>query len=525
MDKIILKIFHTIMVVSVVLMVTAFAVNHNGTSGENIVGLTPSSETENIDGVRSYNFDLQDIQLENQELAFLTSHQLVHVLADQKEIYALDKTGGIWGHTTGNVWNFLEIPEDTRELTVQIQSCYPSLAWYEVSFYMGCAMDVFHWIFERSIGAAVASSMVIFLGMIMVLYWLVVHKKAGIGNAMLYLGVFAMILGLWFLNETNIFTVVVSDRIAAGFMAFVLLMLMSVPFILFARSFFELKDTVFWKLLCVCSSAEIVLRIILQMLDIADLKETLLLSHIVLVLAHVYVIGCIIYKIRRKEVDGPVKAMVKGMFLIITATGTDMAMYYLHMSITDLFGGFAFLLFIALLGYEAAKTSMTMINNGILATKFEEMATRDTLTGLFSRNAYEKDIEEENPSSIVVITFDLNNLKACNDIYGHKKGDSYIVKAAASIATVFGDVGKCYRIGGDEFCCLSQKNTIQYLPEKIQLLHEKMEESREQLQMPEAYVACGYAEYKFGSDRDLEDTRNRADAMMYRNKKESKLSM
>ena len=54
----------------------------------------------------------------------------------------------------------------------------------------------------------------------------------------------------------------------------------------------------------------------------------------------------------------------------------------------------------------------------------------------------------------MVVTFDLNNLKMCNDNYGHSSGDAYIIHSAHIIETTFDRFGKCYRIGGDEFCCL-----------------------------------------------------------------------
>lgn len=57
----------------------------------------------------------------------------------------------------------------------------------------------------------------------------------------------------------------------------------------------------------------------------------------------------------------------------------------------------------------------------------------------------------------MVVTFDLNNLKNCNDNYGHRVGDAYIINAARIIENTFERYGKCYRIGGDEFCCIIPK--------------------------------------------------------------------
>jgi diguanylate cyclase (GGDEF)-like protein len=71
----------------------------------------------------------------------------------------------------------------------------------------------------------------------------------------------------------------------------------------------------------------------------------------------------------------------------------------------------------------------------------------------------EKDFE-----GYVIVTFDLNNLKQCNDQYGHRVGDEYIINAAHIIEDNFERYGKCYRIGGDEFCVImpdAKENSIE----------------------------------------------------------------
>ena len=51
----------------------------------------------------------------------------------------------------------------------------------------------------------------------------------------------------------------------------------------------------------------------------------------------------------------------------------------------------------------------------------------------------------------IYISLDLNSLKHINDTYGHDVGDEMICAAAACMTASFGEFGKVYRIGGDEF--------------------------------------------------------------------------
>jgi diguanylate cyclase (GGDEF)-like protein len=80
----------------------------------------------------------------------------------------------------------------------------------------------------------------------------------------------------------------------------------------------------------------------------------------------------------------------------------------------------------------------------------------------------------------VIVTFDLNNLKQCNDQYGHRAGDEYIINAAHIIEDNFERYGKCYRIGGDEFCCIIPKGihfkierVIHKIDQDVEVLNHK----------------------------------------------------
>ena len=77
----------------------------------------------------------------------------------------------------------------------------------------------------------------------------------------------------------------------------------------------------------------------------------------------------------------------------------------------------------------------------------------DQLTGAFNRNAYNKDMDAQKsaPEDLLYMALDLNGLKAANDTFGHVAGDELIIATAHCMQKVFGDCGKVYRIGGDEF--------------------------------------------------------------------------
>lgn len=85
----------------------------------------------------------------------------------------------------------------------------------------------------------------------------------------------------------------------------------------------------------------------------------------------------------------------------------------------------------------------------------ERAAQVDEQTGLGNRRAWEaaRQTAEQDPN-VAILVFDLNNVKAVNELEGHEAGDREIVRAAEAIseATSTTDMpGRAFRIGGDEF--------------------------------------------------------------------------
>lgn len=80
----------------------------------------------------------------------------------------------------------------------------------------------------------------------------------------------------------------------------------------------------------------------------------------------------------------------------------------------------------------------------------------DPLTGAGNRAAWEKArASAEADPEIEVVTFDLNNLKALNDVVGHDAGDAAIREAVEAVRGVAGP--RVFRIGGDEIVALVPK--------------------------------------------------------------------
>ena len=107
-----------------------------------------------------------------------------------------------------------------------------------------------------------------------------------------------------------------------------------------------------------------------------------------------------------------------------------------------------------------ASCCMAYMFSKIMKEKYEKekllyTSNTDELTGCLNRHAYETDINKLTlKKEWIYISLDLNSLKHVNDTYGHAAGDEMICAAVACMKASFGEFGRVYRIGGDEFAVI-----------------------------------------------------------------------
>lgn len=160
------------------------------------------------------------------------------------------------------------------------------------------------------------------------------------------------------------------------------------------------------------------------------------------------------------------------------------------------------------------------------AELYKELAMRDVHTGMFNRNGFYNWINEQKTfDNIAIVNFDLNDLKKCNDTYGHAIGDQYIQCAADIIINAFCEYGTSYRVGGDEFCTIIENATEELVQEcfkKMKYVEEEYNKYQEQIKIR---IASGHAIYNPELDNDFADTQKRADMKMYQDKLELKSNL
>ena len=150
------------------------------------------------------------------------------------------------------------------------------------------------------------------------------------------------------------------------------------------------------------------------------------------------------------------------------------------------------------------------------------VALTDPMTGVKSKHAFilrqkeiDASIEEKAADPFAVAVCDVNGLKVINDTLGHKAGDEYIISACRLICDIF-QHSPVFRTGGDEFVVILTGRDYIIRKELVLALHDR---SVEHISTKEVVISGGLSEFNPDEDSCFHDVFERADALMYEEKK------
>ena len=156
----------------------------------------------------------------------------------------------------------------------------------------------------------------------------------------------------------------------------------------------------------------------------------------------------------------------------------------------------------------------------------KEKAIRDELTGVRNKNAfheYESDLQKrvnaEEIDEFAIVMCDLNDLKKINDTRGHKAGDKYIKDSCKMICRVYTH-SPVFRIGGDEFVVVLIGEDYENREALLEDFRNQIEENVKNERI--IIVATGMAVYDPEKDDRVTSVFERADDLMYENKRNLK---
>ena len=460
-------------------------------------------------------------------LAFYSSHQNVEVYNYNKLIYKYPtENNNPISSTPGYFWNFVQLPRELNSIQVVFTSPYKDANRKIPKFYVGNIASVTSHIINISLFQFILCIIMFCLGLCMAAYYFVLHRKNSAVNAnMLYLGIFAMFLSVWSINECPITTLIFKNNIVTSYISFLSLMLLPMPFAIFVKNFYN-DTSKNWDIFFRLNIAQIIICIALQLIKVYDLRQTLWTTHVIMAVLIVIVFYRSYNLLHTAKNTKTVKVHLLCMVICAVTLVLDLIGYYVGIWDSNTFGRIGFLTYIIVLGVSSTSETASLIQMGQQADAYQRLAYTDQMTGLFNRTCFNVDFSEleKKPNDVAIIDFDLNHLKHTNDTYGHSAGDRYINNSARIIKEIFSSIGKCYRVGGDEFVAIVPNSSSIDITYYLAMLESSVDACNRETENKDLHmqISSGCAVYSAETDRTLEDTYNRADKIMYEDKKKKK---
>ena len=537
MEKRVTGIYFTILIIGIIYaVVAAFSIRNRiniGIGEKEVVIWDDSMEMTHEGSTYCYRRILPSENTREKVIVYNTVHMQLEVLIDGEMVYELKRGEDSTFKTTGFCWNTISLTEDDagKEIVFLVTPVY-SDSTPKGSFFYGTYREIERKVLAERVLRLALSGAIALAGIAMLFYGLLVVKKGQDSEAIIQFAVFATMLGVWSAIETQIPDWIFPCSMIIVVVSHLMLMTLPIPFMLFLRHMYHNGESKLWSICCYINCAVIAVRVILQITGMYDLRETLLLTHICLLLCVVVVVAMTIREIALHGLAGQVKINSICVLVILVSTVLELAIYRFGNMSTPL-GSMGFLFYITVMGIVNVRRTRKLMEQARESALYRKLAYTDELTGLSNRTAFREDLEKrmepdrasgrETILPTVVFMFDLNDLKKCNDTYGHDYGDQYIKMAADVLKKLFAQDGQCYRIGGDEFCAWAPYTSQDKINEKLLLLEKEIQELNNKGFVVTVSVAVGYAVYEENEDGGgLYSTMKRADAMMYDRKQKYK---
>lgn len=334
---------------------------------------------------------------------------------------------------------------------------------------------------------------------------------------------FLFICGTWCATDSSLVQHLTDFSPVTNYISFYAFMLLAIPMLHFVRNTGEMYRYKVLDVLIWCFYVNAIGQSILNHFFDIDLIDMLFVSHLLLFVG-VGLTTMLLVKEYKETRDKEIYTILIA-FATVAAGGVLAMILYWLLEITfyDLIFECGILVFVFILFCRIIISTVENMRFKTEALVYQRLAKEDRMTGIPNRLAFDEyllEIEEKADTfeNLVLIFMDINKLKRINDTYGHGAGDELIISAAKVVEKAFGEFGRYFRIGGDEFCAIipcsgpEERDWNQILDREI--IHYN------QMGGYPLDIARGmcFLRGEDGNLRSISDWKYAADQEMYRNK-------
>ena len=488
--------------------------------------ITLPAEIKSTDKVILYHENVENYQKEF--LMFKGAEYQPVIYAGDCEIYRYDDEGVKRNNTVlNNMICMVEIPEGiTGLLEIHFSpdgegSCrIPAIT-------AGTWKAQIRNLLARNIYSILMNCILLSMGILLLGLSLVMCVLKMDGKRLRYISGFLIVCSMWGLTDSPFIQFLfVYDEVIIN-ANFYFFMLIVTPMMRYIRTIPEMQKYRTLSVFIYFAYFNIIMQSVLVYTEKFTFFELLPITHIFYVVGIITII-IMLLKEKRKSKNRDLIVCLKAFAAEGITGAVTIILYAMKFPLYQNLFQIGILLFVLILLYNLAKELVQNMKYRTEADIYRRLSEEDKLTGLKNRRAFDLMLQniEKNRNDYkeaVMIFSDLNGLKYVNDHFGHAQGDRQIIGAAECIRKAFGELGYCYRIGGDEFCVIIT-NAVEKDEYEARLCDEIHRYNNENKSVHELSVAYGVSSIsrEDGTFRTVAEWKNEADRKMYLNKQEGK---
>lgn len=468
----------------------------------------------------------------NMDFIFCSRNAETQVWIGEKEIYktSLSETFGI-------KWNFVEIDPKYRGqvIRISVKDNYGDGRAKIDSLYLGDGGAIILTIIMKGLSSVILCLLIFAAGIFFFVAGLVFNISARDKKLdLIYLGAFSVLIGIWGILETGVPQLFYTESRymqILGYLAFFMSGITLFFYMDAIRGIFKHRPI---RLFCMISIAYFLAATVLQFADILDYRQMLT----GMVLIYIGIVGIMFCYMTHHAVKKGLKAFSGDFNYIMTMIGIfsfgaaviiDFVRYFTGTRVDyALFTRIGLPVFIMFFGVGNMYQMISLIKQGLRSDIISKLAYSDGLTGVGNRTAYiekiQELIEKKKSIKIGIVMFDINYLKETNDQQGHSFGDLLIRTAVSVLKQTFGNAGRIYRVGGDEFIAIIEGDDPKGVYEQVlpYFLREMEFRNKKTNFNYGVSLAYGIAVCENLTSEEISRTEREADEAMYRQKRRMK---
>ena len=350
-----------------------------------------------------------------------------------------------------------QIPSEVKNGTLTLTYFTPQQGKYKVSeVFIGSesAVTVCH-IWGSAVIIGIASCFIV-LSVISLLTFVYLRHRQMPDGRFRDVALFLVICGVWLITDSSVVQTYSSHPDLVCTISFYMFMMMAVPMLHFAQKIGKLKNQRILNLGIIMFYLNAFIQGLLNYFNIFDFVDMLFVTHILLwiwTLLSAY----FLWREYKRNPEQEIRIVMIAYTVVSFSGILALLLYWMfRISYYGAIFEFGIVLFLILIIADTVISLAGKVRYRTEMQAYERLVREDWMTGMQSRDPFENMIAElpktvTRYKNVLLILMDINHLRRINNDCGRVAGDEVVVAAARCIENTFGQIGKCYRIGGDEF--------------------------------------------------------------------------